>query len=118
MRTRRFFAGMIDIILLVAIAIAPIWYSLVNLRDLMASPVGEPPSLLMLITFIWAAAVLLFYFPIFESSSLQATPGKLIMSLKVVQANGQSLTHMQAIYRALFGPRRRHCPPVTLSPSG
>jgi uncharacterized RDD family membrane protein YckC len=33
-----------------------------------------------------------------------ATPGKLLMRLKVVRRNGERLTFTQALYRMVFGP--------------
>ncbi len=39
------------------------------------------------------------YFPIFNSSPLQATPGKAIMEIAVVDENGNTLTLKAAIYR-------------------
>lgn len=43
----------------------------------------------------------LFYFPFFESSTLQATPGKALMSLAVVSEQGQRLTFKSALIRFL-----------------
>lgn len=41
----------------------------------------------------------LFYYPIFESSPLQATPGKYWMGLKVLNENGQTLSFGRAVAR-------------------
>jgi len=46
--------------------------------------------------FLW-----LIYFILFESSSLQATPGKLIMKLKVVNREGEKITVIRAFLRYL-----------------
>jgi uncharacterized RDD family membrane protein YckC len=49
----------------------------------------------------YAGSVILavFYYPIFESSPLQATPGKFWMGLKVVGENGQTLSFPRALGR-------------------
>jgi uncharacterized RDD family membrane protein YckC len=44
----------------------------------------------------------LVYFPIFESSPLQATPGKYCFGLKVVRANGERLSFARALARYLL----------------
>ena len=41
----------------------------------------------------------LFYYPVFESSPLQATPGKFYMGLKVLGENGQTLSFGRAVAR-------------------
>ncbi len=49
----------------------------------------------------YAGSLLLaiFYYPIFESSTIQATPGKYIMGLKILRENGESLTFPRALAR-------------------
>lgn len=49
----------------------------------------------------YAGSVILavLYYPVFESSSLQATPGKFWMGLKVMNENGQALTFPRACAR-------------------
>jgi uncharacterized RDD family membrane protein YckC len=49
----------------------------------------------------YAGSVILavLYYPIFESSPLQATPGKYWMGLKVLSENGQTLTFPRALAR-------------------
>lgn len=42
------------------------------------------------------------YYPVFESSSLQATPGKFWMGLKVLNENGQTLSFPRAVARFLL----------------
>lgn len=45
---------------------------------------------------------IILYYPAFESSSIQATPGKYIMGMKVVRENGQSLTYWRALARQVL----------------
>lgn len=101
---RRLAAGAIDIALLVTTALAPVLVAASYLPHLMDSPAGQPPTPLMGATLLWMIVTLLWYFPGFESSALMATPGKLAMGLKVVQAVGRRLEFTQALYRMVFGP--------------
>lgn len=101
---RRALAGIIDILLLILVALAPTFTADAWFPDYMDAPAGQPPTPLMGVTLLWLMVVLLCYFPAFESSRLMATPGKLLMRLKVVRPNGERLTFMQAFYRMAFGP--------------
>ncbi len=40
-----------------------------------------------------------FYYPIFESSNIQATPGKYLMGLKILRENGEALSFPRALAR-------------------
>lgn len=58
-----------------------------------------------LLTIPFAAVVYVFagvYFAAFESSSLMATPGKLLFGLKVVKSDGQPLTFVEALGRGVL----------------
>ncbi|KAA1182445.1 RDD family protein [Rhizobium tropici] len=104
MRFRRILAGLVDLILLVFMALAPTFAADAWFPEYMDSPAGQPPTPLMGATLLWLMITLLFYFPAFESSMLQATPGKLLFGLKVALPNGDRLSFVQAFYRMVFGP--------------
>lgn len=104
MTGRKYVARLIDLVLLVALAIAPLALSIAYLPHLMEAPAGQPPTMLMLFGFVWMAATLFLYMPIFESSSLAASPGKLIMGLRVLKPNGARMDFGQAMMRTLYGP--------------
>jgi uncharacterized RDD family membrane protein YckC len=55
-----------------------------------------------IIPFIGAFAVAIMYYPVFDSSSAQATPGRFIMGLRVVNENGQRLNFSRALIRHLM----------------
>lgn len=59
------------------------------------------PAILLnyLVPFVGGFIVSLFYKPIFESSTMMATPGKSIMGLTVVSEKGERLTLQQAYIR-------------------
>lgn len=101
---RRITAGIIDYILLLSAAFAPIILTAIWFPEHMDAPQGQPPTPLMWVTLLWLAFTLLCFFPAFESSRLMATPGKLLMRLKVVRENGGPLSFMQAFYRMALGP--------------
>ena len=104
MLLRRLAAGVIDVILMSTMALSPLLLAATFLPGYMDAPAGQPPTLLMGATLLWMIVVLLWYFPGFESCRLMATPGKLLMRLKVVQASGRKLEFTQALYRMVFGP--------------
>ena len=54
------------------------------------------------IPFVGSFLLVIFYFPIFESSSIQATPGKYWMGLKVLNENGRPLTFLRSLARFLL----------------
>ncbi len=101
---KRIVAGIVDLILLISVAFAPTFIAAEWLPQYMDATAGQPPTPLMGITLLWLASVLFCYFPAFESSAFMATPGKLLMRLKVVRRNGERLTFTQALYRMVFGP--------------
>lgn len=51
------------------------------------------------IPYVGSVVLAIFYFPVFESSSLQATPGKYWMGLKVLNEDGQTLSFPRAVAR-------------------
>ncbi|MCL2144776.1 MAG: RDD family protein [Endomicrobia bacterium] len=55
--------------------------------------------IIVLLVFICTTAGYFLYFVIFESSKLQATPGKLILNVKVVNSQGQRISFFQALGR-------------------
>lgn len=55
-----------------------------------------------IIPFAGAVLMNLLYKPVFESSSLQATPGKALMGIAVVSETGATLTFKQAFIRYLL----------------
>lgn len=101
---RRIVASMIDVILMVGIAFAPNILASIWLPAYMDAPAGQPPTPLMGAGFLWAAIVLFCYFPSFESSAIQATPGKFLMRLKVTRPDGGRISFVQGLYRMVFGP--------------
>ena len=102
---RRSLARVIDIILLVLVALAPIFMGdALSPTGSIEPPPGEPPSVSLILAWVWMLAVLVCYFPSFESSPLAASPGKLVMGLKVVQRNGQRMNFKQALFRVIYGP--------------
>lgn len=101
---KRIIAGIVDLILLISVAFAPTFIAAEWLPQYMDAPAGQPPTPLMGVTLLWLASVLFCYFPAFESSAFMATPGKLLMRLKVVRRTGERLTYTQALYRMVFGP--------------
>lgn len=101
---RRLLSYLIDLALIIAISPLPLVLSLLFFDEYMDAPVGEPPTPLMLFDLLWFAGTIFGYFPLFESSPLQATPGKLAAGLKVVQSTGERLALHQAFYRMAFGP--------------
>ncbi len=101
---KRIIAGIVDLVLLSGVALAPTFIADAWWPQYMDAPAGQPPTPLMGATLLWLALVLLCYFPGFESSALMATPGKLLMGLKVARRNGERMTFMQAFYRMCFGP--------------
>lgn len=89
---KRIVAGIVDLILLISVAFAPTFIAAEWLPQYMDAPAGQPPTPLMGVTLLWLASVLFCYFPAFESSAFMATPGKLLMRLKVVRRTGERLT--------------------------
>lgn len=77
---KRYIASLLDLIFLI-IPYAALYYVLPNLGPVLVS---------------------LLYFPIFDCSPLQATPGKYCFGLKVVQENGDRLTFSRALARYLL----------------
>ncbi len=59
------------------------------------------PSVAMgyLLPYVGGMAMAIAYFPVFESSSIQATPGKYVMGMKVVSEDGTSLSFLRALAR-------------------
>jgi uncharacterized RDD family membrane protein YckC len=55
-----------------------------------------------IIPFIGAVAVAIMYYPVFDSSPVQATPGRFIMGLRVTQENGERLNFARALIRHLM----------------
>lgn len=55
----------------------------------------------LLVSFVLSAATLLLVQPLFESSRLQGTPGKLIVGIKVTSLEGQSIHFGQALFRQI-----------------
>lgn len=51
------------------------------------------------IPYVGSLLLAVFYYPVFESSSLQATPGKYWMGLKVLNEDGQTLSFPRAVAR-------------------
>ncbi len=56
----------------------------------------------VVLPYVGGVLVALLYYPIFESSSIQATPGKYWMRLKVLNENGQTLSFPRALARGLL----------------
>jgi uncharacterized RDD family membrane protein YckC/type II secretory pathway pseudopilin PulG len=48
---------------------------------------------------VLVAAIFVLYYPLFESSKHQATPGKMVLGIKVVSLDGERLTLMHALGR-------------------
>lgn len=101
---RRILAGIVDVPLLIFLALAPTFAGDAWFPQYMDSPAGQPPTPLLGFTLLWLMTVLFCYYPVFESSSLMATPGKLLMRLKVMRPNGERMTLQQAFYRMACGP--------------
>lgn len=59
------------------------------------------PIVTSLSTLGWFLIIGLFYYPLFESSGLQATPGKLVFRILVGHRDGSPLTLFQALVRHL-----------------
>ncbi|MFN8846569.1 MAG: RDD family protein [Bdellovibrionales bacterium] len=55
-----------------------------------------------IIPFVGAFAVAVLYYPVFDSSPVQATPGRFIMGLRVTHENGQRLDFSRALVRHLM----------------
>lgn len=52
--------------------------------------------------YVGNVAVALLYFPVFESSKAQTTPGKYVMGMKVLHENGATLSFWRAVARYLM----------------
>ena len=55
-----------------------------------------------IIPFVGAIAMAILYYPVFDSSPVQATPGRFIMGLKVTQENRDRLGFSRALIRHLM----------------
>ena len=62
------------------------------------------PNLIVnhILPFAGGVILFLFYKPVFESSSIRATPGKALMGMIVVGEDGSRLTYKQALIRSLM----------------
>ncbi len=67
--------------------------------------------------YVGGLVIWLLYAPIFESSPLQGTPGKKVMGMRVIGANGATLSFATAILRSLmkFGEGLLLCLPYLLA---
>lgn len=79
----RFFAGMIDFILL----FSPTIFAGIFARTSVILGMSSGVEAIILFTFVAAW----FYFVGFESSRFQATPGKMLIGIKVVDLNGEKV---------------------------
>lgn len=85
---RRFFAYLVDIIILFVIQI-------VLYAAELLFPAGVATTLSFLISFMMGWL----YFAFFESSSYQATPGKMALEIKVCDLNGNRISFLRATGR-------------------
>lgn len=101
---RRFLANLIDMVILLAVATTPLAVALIWFPETMKAPAGQPPTPVMGGGLIWLGLTVFAYFPLFESSKLLATPGKLLMRFKVIRSDGLPMTFLQALYRTALSP--------------
>ena len=59
-------------------------------------------TLLMMITVLIVALVMMVYFAWFESSKYMGTPGKILLKLKVTDANGNRISLVNAFLRTIL----------------
>lgn len=59
-------------------------------------------ALYFAVPYVGSVVLALFYYPVFESSPMQATPGKYWMGLRVLNQNGQTLSFPRAVARHLL----------------
>ena len=108
---RRFFAFIVDSILLGiplnGLYFLLLWPSLKLLVQAPSSAAGMPPEMALKVQAIsWgfqllSIAVFWLYYALMESSSKQATLGKMLLGIKVVGAQGQRLSFWHATGRTL-----------------
>ena len=98
---KRLLASMIDgvIILTINIIVQFLWRVIYALNLVISQkPIEFPNSAWM----IFLALILILYWPLFESSKLKATPGKLLLKLSVLQINGDKFCLSKALERNLY----------------
>lgn len=93
---KRFIAWIIDLLLL-AILVYALRYSLVTAINIMNC--GISGGKIYTISMVVGVIVATLYHAIFESSKLQATPGKLCFGLIVTDLSGQKITIKRALLR-------------------
>lgn len=97
---RRIAAGLFDYIImtlictvigLVCIIVGVVWLFLTNISFFLAE---------IFMDWTFPTTLLLFlYIPIFESSSMQATPGRYILDMKIINKNGTRISFFKSLFR-------------------
>ncbi|MCC8371911.1 MAG: RDD family protein [Rickettsia endosymbiont of Pseudomimeciton antennatum] len=91
---RRITARLFDyiIMILICIAVGLVWLFLTDISLFLAE---------IFVDWVFSAALLLLflYIPIFESSSIQATPGCYILGMKIINKNGTRIGFFKSLFR-------------------
>jgi len=95
---RRFRALSLDLLLWLVIGVLV----LIFIDPLIVAPVPNPNLFEKYVEHIWALGfplLVFLYFPLSESSALQGTIGKLVLGIKVVDAEGKRISVFRAVWR-------------------